>query len=57
MTIIFLVAVIALFIGYLLGNLKQPAIRAVKKRISDPELERQKREYENFLNYDGTEQS
>lgn len=57
MILILFIAVIALFMGYLFGNMKEPAVKVVRKRMPDPEFEKQRREYENFLNYDGTEQS
>lgn len=42
-----------------MGNGIRSAVKAVKNespKQTDPELERLKKEYENFLNYDGTMQ-
>ncbi len=54
--VLFFIAVAAFVIGYFLGNLDEPPMKEV---IIEPEIEDDeglKREYENFLNYDGSEQ-
>lgn len=56
MIIFLIIALLAFFAGYALGNIKEPDIKKIRKSKTDPILERQKREYENFLNYDGSEQ-
>jgi len=52
----FIIAFFAFFIGYLLGNRNSPPAKrdiVRKKAVISDEL---KQEYENFLNYDGSEQ-
>ncbi len=51
-----LVAILAFLVGYLLAGKTQPEI--IKKRKKDlyATTEISRREYENFLNYDGSEQ-
>lgn len=56
MIIFLIIAFLAFFAGYALGNIKEPQIKKAKTVKADPLLERQRREYENFLNYDGSEQ-
>ena len=50
-----LIAVSAFLIGFILGSNNHNPSRAIKPRI-DSDNERIQKEYENFLNYDGTEQ-
>ena len=58
MVIVFvLTAALALFCGFVLGANAEPVIRnKALIRKKDPELAQIRQEYENFLNYDGTEQ-
>ena len=42
-------------IGFILGSNNHKPSRAIKPRM-DSDYERIQKEYENFLNYDGTEQ-
>jgi len=52
----FIISFFAFFIGYLLGNRNSPPAKrdiVRKKAVISDEL---KQEYENFLNYDGSEQ-
>lgn len=49
----------AFLFGFIWGTVYVPPVKAVKNeslKQTDPELERLKKEYENFLNYDGTMQ-
>ena len=50
-----LIAVSAFLIGFILGSNNHKPSRAIKPRM-DSDYERIQKEYENFLNYDGTEQ-
>lgn len=54
---VMLVAVFALLFGFFVGFSLQPTykpkVKTVKKEQTDSELQK---EYENFLNYDGTAQ-
>ncbi|MBQ2266036.1 MAG: hypothetical protein II342_01415 [Clostridia bacterium] len=50
-----LIAVSAFLIGFILGSNNHKPSRAYKPRM-DSDYERIQKEYENFLNYDGTEQ-
>lgn len=56
--IIFLAALAAFAVGFLSGISAIPAQKPkkVKLKNEDAELERLRREYTNFLYYDGTEQ-
>ena len=52
---LFFVAILAFLIGLLVGVRKEPPIKACKfVKNSDEELSNLKKEYENFLNYDGS---
>lgn len=52
------IIVSAFLFGFLLGNLPEPSVKSRKSCIAeDEDIKRLKKEYENFLNYDGTEQS
>ncbi len=51
-----LLAVSAFLIGFLCGYKKENLPRAIKVGRDDGELIKLQKEYENFLNYDGTEQ-
>lgn len=57
--IAFLLALTAFLLGFVFGTLFVPAVKTVKTvkpEKSEPELEKLKKEYENFLSYDGSEQ-
>ena len=54
LSLIFIVS--AFLIGFLLGVRKPKARVVLKPKQPDNELETLMKEYENFLNYDGTEQ-
>mgnify|MGYP004458360085 FL=1 len=57
--IAFLLALTAFLLGFVFGTLFVPAVKTVKTvkpERSEPELEKLKKEYENFLSYDGSEQ-
>lgn len=52
-------ALAAFLFGFIWGTVYVPPVITSKKdnaEKSDPELEKLKKEYENFLNYDGTMQ-
>lgn len=51
-----LLAVSAFLIGFFCGYKKENMPRAIKVRFDDSDLLKLQKEYENFLNYDGTEQ-
>ena len=51
-----LLAVSAFIIGFLCGYKKENPPRVQKNTYDDGELLKLQKEYENFLNYDGTEQ-
>lgn len=57
LTIVF-IAIAAFLFGFLLGNLNEPPTRPKIKPIprEDEDIKRLRQEYENFLNYDGSEQ-
>ena len=59
MVLMVLFIIISAFLfGFILGNLPIPTAKLKKPQIvEDEEIKRLKKEYENFLNYDGTEQS
>ena len=59
MVLMVLFIIISAFLfGFILGNLPAPTAKLRKTQIvEDEEIKRLKKEYENFLNYDGTEQS
>lgn len=58
MILMMLIAFIAFLLGFSFGNIKKPNIKKVTvKTTPDPETEKQRLEYLNFLNYDGSEQS
>lgn len=50
-----LIAVSAFLIGFILGSNNHKPTRVITPKI-DSDYERIQKEYENFLNYDGTEQ-
>ena len=53
-------ALSAFLFGFLFGVLSAPAAKNAKcekPAVSDEELEKLKKEYSNFLSYDGSEQS
>ncbi len=51
------IAVIVFLIGFFVGVSIEPPIEKYKfERKANKELERIKTEYDNFLNYDGSEQ-
>lgn len=57
--IAFLLALTAFLLGFVFGTLFVPAVKTVKTvkpEKNEPELEKLKNEYENFLSYDGSEQ-
>ena len=51
-----LLAVSAFLIGFFCGYKKENPPRTLKSKSDDSELLILQKEYENFLNYDGTEQ-
>ncbi len=52
------IIVSAFLFGFILGNLPAPSVKIKRNNIVDDEdIKRLKKEYENFLNYDGTEQT
>lgn len=59
MVLMVLFIIISAFLfGFILGNLNEPPTKSRKTNIvEDEEMKRLKKEYENFLNYDGTEQT
>lgn len=50
-----LIAVSAFLIGFILGSNNHKPTRVITPKI-DSDYEKIQKEYENFLNYDGTEQ-
>ena len=57
MIIMFLIlAILAFLMGFFLGALPKQRSSAIKKAHSQVDYETLEKEYENFLNYDGTEQ-
>ena len=51
-----LIACIAFFIGFLVGDKKEKPIKASKFEVNKEDFKRLQKEYENFLNYDGSVQ-
>lgn len=52
-----LIAIAAFLVGFILGAGNEPSIKPIKLKIpKDNELENLKKEYQNFLSYDGSEQ-
>lgn len=51
-----LLAFSAFIIGFLCGYKKESSHRVKKVNYDDSDLLKLQKEYENFLNYDGTEQ-
>lgn len=51
-----ILTVSAFLIGFILGVKRPVAMLSVKRKHNDDELLTLQKEYENFLNYDGTEQ-
>lgn len=49
-------SIIFFAIGFLVGNFKEEPQKVVQKVKLEIENEQLAREYQNFLNYDGTEQ-
>ncbi len=54
--VLILIAVAAFVIGYFLGNLDEPPMREVIEIKPIEDSRSLDKEYENFLNYDGSEQ-
>lgn len=54
--ILFLAAISGFFIGFCLGVIKKNERISIKPEIKDSRMEKISQEYENFLNYDGSEQ-
>ena len=56
--IMIFISISAFLFGFLLGNLNEPPAKPIKKTVpkEDEDIKRMKKEYENFLNYDGSEQ-
>ena len=54
--ILFFIAVFFLLTGFVLGSFKKPKATAKQKARVEHIAAEIKREYENFLSYDGTEQ-
>lgn len=55
--LIIFMAVIVFILGYILGYINEPITVKKEKRESVSFYDTKDREFENFLNYDGTEQS
>ncbi len=51
-----LLAVSAFLIGFFLGAYEKPVLKVKKNNPDDSDIIALQKEYENFLNYDGTEQ-
>ena len=51
------IAVAAFVLGYFLGNLDEPPMQEIIHIKIDEDFDNERREYENFLNYDGSDQS
>ena len=51
-----LISIITFFAGFLLGNKKPKTFKEKSKIKIEAVADELKREYENFLSYDGTEQ-
>ena len=49
-------SVCSFLIGFILGALRKAPTKAVRKFEADSDLEAIQKEYENFLNYDGSMQ-
>ena len=49
-------AVCSFLIGFILGALRKAPTKTVRKPEIDSDLEALQKEYENFLNYDGSMQ-
>ncbi len=57
MIILFLLlAACSFLLGFVLGVLKKPPMEKLKSRSVESDITRLQKEYENFLNYDGTVQ-
>ncbi len=54
--VLIFIAVAAFVIGYFLGNFDEKPMKEVIRKVPEEDDEGLKREYENFLNYDGSEQ-
>lgn len=52
-----LIAVLAFIAGFLSAKSQKPQVKVLRKKGDFGATEQLRREYENFLNYDGTEQS
>ena len=50
------IAVLSFLVGFLLSSKTKPEIKILRKKGRFAADENLRREYENFLNYDGTEQ-
>lgn len=51
-----LLAISAFLIGFFLGVYEKPPQRSLNSKHDDSDILVLQKEYENFLNYDGTEQ-
>ena len=54
--IFFILSSAAFLIGFLLGLKRKPIKSVLKPKTFDEDLIKLQKEYENFLNYDGTDQ-
>lgn len=54
--VLVLIAILFLLVGFVLGNMKMPQISSKKQKAIERIAADIRREYENFLTYDGTEQ-
>ena len=54
---IVIIAIAAFLVGFLLGVSNEPVIKPIKIKVQDDkDLQLLKKEYQNFLSYDGSEQ-
>ena len=51
-----ILAILAFLMGFFLGAIPKQQSSAIKKEYSQLDFVTLEKEYENFLNYDGTEQ-
>lgn len=54
--VLLLTAISAFFIGFCVGVTKKTEVKCVKPLKADCRIEKFTEEFENFLNYDGSEQ-
>ena len=54
--IIILLCILAFFVGFLMGSFEKNIFISPTEKLKRAEIQKLRREYENFLNYDGSEQ-